>query len=1015
MQDKKKLKTEPKKKTWTKIFKLILAITVVLIALAFLLVPVFISSKKGRQIILTKINNAIEGRTDFDSLSMGWFKGIKVWNFSFNDDAGQTSIQVKQIATKPHYGSILMGNLSFGQTIIDEPKVQINLKTEQQAEALQKKVPPEQKPVLLMPPIKQIDLVVNDGSLKVTDRQDNTAELSQINSKINLRPPGRQTDFALNLTVVDKGTQSQVRTAGKINPKQTKTGWSFKGTSGEMTVEVNDLDIESLAPLFALTGIDVQAKGVVSADIDSQIKDGQIEKLTGNIKARNIDITAAELKGDRIKTTTLDIDVDLSHEAGTLNINKLHLKSDWAAVNATGAIPTTFKSFTELIKPDSAYELKTDFECDLPAVFSQMPRAFGLKEGMQITSGSLAGNIEKITEAGIQKIQGRATLSGLQGTVDGKAVSLSQPIEAQTQISSDKTGIKFDKLDVSSSFARVNCTGTTELLNFNADVDLKKFQTEFGQFANIGPYKIAGELSGKGRVSIKEDTFTAVGSSTVKNLVLASEKATASEPAADLSFDFNIDQKNNLIGIGSLIANATLGQLTVKDAVLPLNEKSAKSMNLPISANNVNLQKLQPFAVLFASFPKEMQLAGTADSDISISSKNDTYIIKTESTKIKNLKVNYPDQKPFEPNEVSLVLDAEINPQQKTIDVKKLILDSPQIKIKKGQIKQINIGDKTKLEGQFDCEYDWAAISTIAAPYLPKGLNLEGKRKDTFDFSSEYPTDQKDKLLANLNSQAKLGFDTADYKGLNFSSTELDIKIQNGLLNIAPFSTTVNNGRLNFAARIDLRQKPVVLETTGPMQIIDKVEINEQVGKNLLENLNPIFKGQTDITGIANFHCEKLAIPLGKDPDMQTEIIGTVGIENMKLQTKGLLGIIMSRTKTGKTIDAAVLPTKFVLQKGKLSYDDNMQVNLDKYPTNFFGSIGPNRILDMKVVTPYVLTKDFQFETVKIDEQTTTDRITLPLTGTIDKPKLDWDKLMEEILKQQLRQKIREGLGDLLK
>ena len=42
-----------------------------------------------------------------------------------------------------------------------------------------------------------------------------------------------------------------------------------------------------------------------------------------------------------------------------------------------------------------------------------------------------------------------------------------------------------------------------------------------------------------------------------------------------------------------------------------------------------------------------------------------------------------------------------------------------------------------------------------------------------------------------------------------------------------------------------------------------------------------------------------------------------------------------------------------------------MQVNLDKYPTNFIGSIGPNRKLDMKVVAPYVLTKDFQIETDK--------------------------------------------------
>ncbi len=1012
MQDKKNLKAKPPKKTMTKILKLVLVAAVVLVVLTFLLTPAFISSEKGREIILDRINNAINGRADFAGLSMGWFKGISVTDFSFNDNIGQTSVEVKQIATKPYYGSILMGNWSFGETIIDEPRIRVNLNARQTIETPQKKITPEQKPELLIPPIKQIDLVVNDGSLTVTDLQSHTVEFSQINSKVNLRPPGQQTDFDINLAVVDKGMQSQVHTEGKIS--RDETGWTLKGTSGDLSIEVNELDLESLTSFFALAGVEVQAKGVVSADIESQIKDGQVENLSGVIKAKNLDITAAGLKGDRLQTSNLDVDAKISRKADVINIDNLQVKSDWAVVNATGAIPTTYKSFTDFIKPDSAYELKADFEFDLPAVFSQMPRTLGLKEGMQITSGRLTGNIEKITEEGKQRIQGQAALSGLQGSIDGKIVSLSQPIEAQTQISSDETGIKFDKLDVSSSFAKINCTGTAELLNFNADVDLKKFQSELGQFANIGQYQIAGEFSGKGQVSIKEDEFTTIGSSTIRNIMIASEKATAFEPAADVDFSFNIDQKNNLVTIDSIKANATLGRVTVEDAVLPLNKKAAKPMHLSVFASDIDLQKLQPFAVLFASFPKQMQLAGTAESRISISSQKDTYTVVTDSTKIRNLSVCYPQQNPFEQQEVLLTFDAELNPQQKTVNVKKLQLESPQIKISKGEIRQTDKDGKTKMDGSFDCEYNWSAISTLAGPFLPQGLKLQGERKDTINFTSEYPAGQTDEILANLNTKAKLGFDKAEYMGLNFGPTETDIQIQNGLLNIEPFSTTVNNGRFNFAAGIDLRQKPMVLQTTGPIQIIDKVEINEQVSRNLLVYLNPIFKDQADITGIANFHCEKLAIPLGRDTNLQPEIIGTAGIENMKLQTKGLLGNILSRTQTGKNIDAAVLPTKFVLRNGQLSYD-NMQVNLDRYPTNFGGSIGPNRILDMKVKTPYVLTTDFKLETVKIGEQTTAERIILPLIGTIDRPELNWGRLAEEMLKQQLRQRLREELEELLK
>ncbi|MBA7715816.1 hypothetical protein ES703_124874 [subsurface metagenome] len=127
MQAPKKTKAGPQRKTRKRILKSVLALAVVSIVLAFFLVPAFVSSEKGRKIILTRINNSIDGRINFAGLSMSWWKGIRVTEFSFNDSAGLTFVEIKQITTKPHYGSILLGSLSFGKTIIDEPKVEIKL------------------------------------------------------------------------------------------------------------------------------------------------------------------------------------------------------------------------------------------------------------------------------------------------------------------------------------------------------------------------------------------------------------------------------------------------------------------------------------------------------------------------------------------------------------------------------------------------------------------------------------------------------------------------------------------------------------------------------------------------------------------------------------------------------------------------------------------------------------------------------------------------------------------------
>ena len=80
MEAEEKLDAKPKKRTRTRILKLALVIVVILILLLVFLLPAFVSSEKGRKTILAKINNSIDGRTNFSGFTMSWWKGIKVTN-----------------------------------------------------------------------------------------------------------------------------------------------------------------------------------------------------------------------------------------------------------------------------------------------------------------------------------------------------------------------------------------------------------------------------------------------------------------------------------------------------------------------------------------------------------------------------------------------------------------------------------------------------------------------------------------------------------------------------------------------------------------------------------------------------------------------------------------------------------------------------------------------------------------------------------------------------------------------
>ncbi|MHC4098156.1 MAG: hypothetical protein ACYSU3_19120, partial [Planctomycetota bacterium] len=154
--------------------------------------------------------------------------------------------------------------------------------------------------------------------MKVTDPQAGTVEIAQINSKVNLRPPGERTDFDLAMVVAKQGSASKISTKGQIE-QSTDKGWTFKGTSGDLTVEVN-LDLGSLEPLLTWAGVELDAEGKVSADIKSEIQDGRLENLNANIKAENLDITGPQLKGDRFQTNTLDVHAKLVRQQKMISI-----------------------------------------------------------------------------------------------------------------------------------------------------------------------------------------------------------------------------------------------------------------------------------------------------------------------------------------------------------------------------------------------------------------------------------------------------------------------------------------------------------------------------------------------------------------------------------------------------------------------------------------------------------------------------------------------------------------------
>jgi hypothetical protein len=985
---------KPKRRAWKIVLWVFVVLVLVLIAGVIFVVPAYVSSDSCRQMILAKANATGAGAIDFADLSMSWVRGISVSKLTFKDNAQSMSVAVKEFSTKPHYGALLTGNLSFGRTVIDEPRIEIDVEKMKQKPAAQPGAPAQAEPKAGIP-VQRIDLVVKDGDVKIQGGT-GRVEVSQINSTVNLRPEGQRTDFVLAADIADGGATSTINAKGQVIPGK---NWDLKNTSGDLTIEVNNLDLASLESILAVAGIEMEAKGMVSANLTGAVKKGVIEKVSGVVSGKGLEITAPQLKGDKIKTSVLDVAVEMREQGDLVNVEKLTVRTDWLKAQASGIAPMSLGTLSDFMKPDSKYELKANLECDLPAVVAQLPKTLGIKERTTINAGKLLGSVETLSEAGQKKLSGQVSIDGLAGSVEGKPISISEPIRAEAIISSEGKLVKFEKAQVTSAFAKVNCAGTMEAFDYDAQVDLARLAGELGQFADMGKYHLGGQVMSKGQVNTdsKAKTITVASSSNITNLRISpTQDITISEPSAAVEITTVIDNAAQTLLIKQLKADTSFGRFTVNDGKLPLAKGTKGPMSLTATAANVDLAKLQPYLAMSKAISKDVQLGGIAQSDVTVSFKDDSFRLTTESTKIANLMVKAPGKEPFTQNPVELSLDAEVNPTTKNWTIKADIT-SPNIKIK-GNFQQKTENQTSNLQGNAQLDYDWKTLSSMLSAFMPSALVMEGKRKDTVNFSSRYPADKPDAMMANLNAQTKLGFDKAGYMGLNIGATNVDIKVDKGFLTIAPFTTTVNSGQLNFGGSADFKKKPALFRTPGPMRVVKDVQLNDEIANKLLARVNPVFSGALSVSGVANFDCNALAVPISGGRPEDVDITGTVSLTQVKMQPTGLLGAILSASGASGGETMTIHPTPFVVRDGFVRYT-NMQMDIGNTPINFAGSVplDANReIENLSITLPFAARGGI----VKTDEQESKRRITAYVKGTPRHPQLDIGKTVQEELIQ---------------
>ncbi len=862
--------------------------------LIFFGLPAYLSSAAGTNLLLGKINQSVDGQVQMEDFSIGWFKGIELSNLSYDDSAGNASLQVARLKAKPSYMNLLGGKISLlKKTIVERPRLYykvtplIDQKAAPQLPAAAKsKDQPSQSEYAL----DYMDLEVSDGEVTVELAADTpqTVSLKNISSKVYA--DAGETSFDVSMGVNDNAAQQATLSAKGAVTTPSEKGWTL--ADGDFSVQISKLELASLKPLFVMAGRDMDMAGQLNADASIAIAKGKLDRLKADARIDNF----SQGSGDQ-------------------------------------------------------------------RIAFQSP---------VIVSAATSGSVEAIT---------------------------------------------IDALDIKSDFCKLHCSGTQSALDYEVDADLAQTLRFAGQFKDLAGYGATGALKAKGNVNLTDDQVAVTTAASVAKLVVKKDDLQTPVTDAKLNLDCAFDKKQQQLRLASMDMTATPGTVKVSNLNLPIPLVAGKSISAETQVS-LDLAGVWPFVQVFADVPADLKLAGMLNSIATVSTQGSQIRLLTENTRLQNLLVACGKDEPFRQDDLRLIGDVLLDTEAQTIDIRKLDLQKDQgqslINVSKGKVEKKVTSDTTRLKGDFEAAYDLQTLSVFGAAFMPDGLTLAGRRKDILRFESTYPTDKPEQMPKNLNAAATFGFEKAVYNGLNFGKTEMAVEVIDGVADFAIPQAVVNDGKFQFAGQVNLNEPVRRLRLKEPMRILENIHITEELTNNMLKYLSPAFAKQTNISGFATLSCEQLEIPFDADKKNEILIDGTVQVDKMRLKAIGAVGDILERTDNRSVFDATLLPSRILLQDGVMQYDE-MEFHFDQYPIGFFGKIYLDKKLDMQVRVPYKFdVEHFRFPAVRVGDDLS-QRLALPVDGTVDSPRVRLDKLFDAILKKHQPDLIQRGLEELLK
>ncbi len=391
-----------------------------------------------------------------------------------------------------------------------------------------------------------------------------------------------------------------------------------------------------------------------------------------------------------------------------------------------------------------------------------------------------------------------------------------------------------------------------------------------------------------------------------------------------------------------------------------------------------------------------------------------------------------PGATPLVLNEPKATVDlsAAIAAAAGTVDLKKLLLDAAILRGNlEGRLSGLPTAARPEgtplpplivegLKGEFFYVPD--RIAAFLGPRLPGRLYGSEEQRIDVDWSGRFEDLELATILVGSNGTLNAGIGHFAVPGLETAGT-FNLGLTKGLASLKG-DLGANGGTLDLIGDLGLSEDPSAQKDATLQLRVDDFHANTKLS-DLLTLVHPIFAAQgtsageiggllnveIDLSYLGGLSLEQLTGDLTKLDPRKVKGRGQFKIDEAVVKGSPLLGKLLSELGLESDGELNIEPITFEIDGGRLFYAEPWGWNIRGIETEFTGSVGLDKTLDLALNVPInnKLIKKYSFlESLK------GGTLKIPLRGTAMSPSIDIPAAIQGLAGDAAKQAIKDKIGE---